>query len=313
MPGAAEALNADPAAGAETPAAGAETPAGAAPAAGAETPAVGTGDPWFKDVVPADRHDYVVNKGWKSPGDMFESYTNLEKMNGVPAEARADALLIRPKPDAKPEEQTAFLDKALSSFVPEKPEGYGDLGLKLKEGEALPPEIESARGWMKEAGVPTLMAPRLVAAYQADLIKAEAAFEAQSIEDMKALATEFGGNAEDNFELGRRAFRAAKEQAGIDDSVVARMERAIGTKATMKLFVSFGKNQVELPGGGAPGNAGNAGSGFRQTPETAKAQAAAMRQDSAFLARFNSPNIATRNAAIAEIEAFDKIAAGTSA
>lgn len=288
----------------ETPAAG-ETPAPAAAAPDGASVAK-----WYAD-LPATQHGYIENKGWGSPADVLESYTNLEKLNGVPADAKADALLLRPKADATPEDIAAFIEKASGAYVPATAADYGNLGLDVKDGEALPPEIEQARNWMKEAGIPAPMAPKLVAAYQADLAKAEADFQTQSTKDMTDLATDFGAKAEDNFELGRRAFRAAKEQAGIGAEHLAKIERAIGTSAMMKMFISMGKNQVEMPGGGAPGNAGNSNSGFSMSAEGAKAKATSMRQDSAFLARYNSPNIGTRNAAIAEIEAVDKVAAGS--
>lgn len=260
--------------------------------------------------IPADRKDYVDNKGWKGPNDMLESYTSLEKTLGLSPDARADALLVRPKADAKPEEQAAFVEKAISAYVPDKAEGYGNLGIDLKEGESLPVEIEQARGWMKEAGIPAPLAPKLVAAYQADLAKAETAFQNQSTQDMKDLASEFGDKSEDNFELGRRAFRAAKEQ-GLTPEKLAAMERAVGTKDLMKLFIGFGKNQTELPGGGAPGNSGNASNGFTLSVEGAKAKVQSLLQDSAFQARYNSPNIQTRQAAIAEMEVYQKAATGT--
>lgn len=274
---------------------GGETPAPLDPGSGAgATPA--TGEPWYKD-LPAERHAYIENKGWKSPADAIESYTNIEKTLGLPADARAEALLVRPKADAKPEEQAAFLDKANSAFVPETADKY-DLGLKPEE---ITPEIEQSAKWMLDAKVPQPLAQRLVAAYKADAAAAEAKFEAASLQDMKDLGDELGDKFGDFEAQGRAAFRAAKEQAGFTAEQAAAVERAIGTKGMLKLFASFGRNMGELPSPGA--EARESGSGqFTQSPAQAKAKIDTLLQDSAFLARYNSPNQKMRAGAIAEME-----------
>lgn len=297
--------------GAETTTTGTETTATTEQAGGVETATTAAEAPWYKDSIPAEAHSLVETKGWKSPADMLQSYQNIEKVMGLPADAKAEAILVRPKDGAPASEVQAFVERAVSHLVPESAEGYGDLGLGLKDGEALPPELEQARGWMHEAKVPTTQAPALVAAYQKSVAAAEAAFEAQSAKDMTDLATEFGEKWEDNAELGRRAFRAAKEQAGFDENDLSAIERAVGTKKMMNLFIAQGGNLVEAGGGGAPGNAGATTTNFKVTRESAAQKATELRQDSAFLARFNSPNVQTRNAAITEIEKWDKIAAGT--
>lgn len=304
-----ETAGAEAATGQAQTAATTEQSAGAEAATGQAQTAAG-GDPWYKD-LPADSHATIEAKGWKGPAELLESYRNIEKVMGLPAEAKAEAILVRPKADAKPEEVQAFVEKAVAHLVPENAEGYGNLGLDLKDGEALPPELEQARGWMHEAKIPSTQAPALVAAYQKSVEAAEAAFEAQSTKDMTDLATEFGDKWEDNAELGRRAFRAAKEQAGLDEAGLAAIERAIGTKAMMKLMIAQGRNLVEAPGGGAPGNTGTTNANFKVTKESAQAKITEKLSDSVFMARYNSPNIGERNKAIAEMEALQKIAAGT--
>lgn len=296
-------------AGAETSAAAAETPAAAVPAPGAETPATpaSSDKPWYADIVPADKATYVEGKHWKGPSDLFDSYVSLEKTLGLPADVRADTLLIKPKADAKPEETEAFLTKALVGFVPATAAEY-DVGIKPEE---MPPEVQTSLDWMHAAGTPQPIAAKLVAEYQKSLAAGEAAFEKQSIEDMKSLAGEFGDKFNDMAELGRRAFKAAEQDAGLTKEQVSQIERVIGTKALMKLFIAQGRNLVENPGGGAPGNAGNQGGGFQVSPEGAKAQIQSKFHDSEFMARYNSPNQATRKSAIDEMERLQKIATGT--
>lgn len=288
----------------------AETPAAAAPAPGAETPvapASASDKPWYADIVPADKATYVEGKHWKGPSDLFDSYVSLEKTLGLPADVRADTLLIKPKADAKPEETEAFLTKALVGYVPEKAADY-DIGIKAED---MPPEVQTSLDWMHAAGTPQPIAAKIVAEYQKSLAAGEAAFEKQSIDDMKSLAGEFGEKFNDMAELGRRAFKAAEQDAGLTKEQVGQIERVIGTKALMKLFIAQGRNLVENPGGGAPGNAGNSNGGFQVSAEGAKAQIQGKFNDSEFMARYNSPNQATRQSAIAEMERLQKIATGT--
>jgi hypothetical protein len=263
--------------------------------------------PWYADIVPADKATYVEGKHWKGPSDLFDSYVSLEKTLGLPADVRADTLLIKPKADAKPEETEAFLTKALVGYVPEKAADY-DVGIKAEE---MPPEVQTSLDWMHAAGTPQPIAAKIVAEYQKSLAAGEAVFEKQSIEDMKSLAGEFGDKFNDMAELGRRAFKAAEQDAGLTKEQVGQIERVIGTKALMKLFIAQGRNLVENPGGGAPGNSGNSNGGFQVSAEGAKAQIQGKFNDSEFMARYNSPNQATRQSAIAEMERLQKIATGT--
>jgi len=305
---------------------GAEALAGAEPAApAAETPVIEgqavlvaetpiapaapapADKPWYDGIVPADKATYVEGKHWKGPSDLFDSYVSLEKTLGLPADVRADTLLIKPKADAKPEETEAFLTKALVGYVPEKAADY-DVGIKAEE---MPPEVQTSLDWMHAAGTPQPIAAKIVAEYQKSLAAGEAAFEKQSIDDMKSLAGEFGEKFNDMAELGRRAFKAAEQDAGLTKEQVGQIERVIGTKALMKLFIAQGRNLVENPGGGAPGNAGNSNGGFQVSAEGAKAQIQGKFNDSEFMARYNSPNQATRQSAIAEMERLQKIATGT--
>lgn len=260
---------------------------------------------WYKD-LPAERHAYIENKGWKSPNDVLDSYTNIEKTLGLPADARSDALLVRPKADAKPEEQAAFLDKALKPFVPESADKY-DLGIKNEE---MPVELKTSADWMHKAGVPQPMAQKLAAEYLESKKAADAAFEEQSAKDMKDLATELGDKFGDFEEMSRRAFRAAKEQSGLTIEQVETIEKSIGTKQMLKLFGSFGKNMTELPGPGG-GNNGKDGNQFGTSPAQAKASIDAKFRDSEFMARYNSPDQRVRQTAIAEMEALQKAATGT--
>lgn len=295
-------------------------PAGDPPAAPPQTPPATppTGDPpvgdppaaeksWFSE-LPADKHAYIQNKGWQSPADVLESYTNIEKTLGLPADARADALLVAPKADAPEEARTAFLEKATKGFVPETPEGYGFDKL-VPEGVEPPAILGEAAAAAHAAGLPAPLAAKFIGSMLEADKKAEAAFDAQSVTDLKDLAAEYGDKFDDNMELGRRALHAAKEQAGLDDTAIPQIERAIGTKAMLKLFHTFGKNMTEAPAPDGTKSADGAAQ-FQASPAAAKAKIQSLQQDSAFMARYLSPNPGERAKAIAEMESLQKVAAG---
>jgi hypothetical protein len=305
------ALLGDPA---PAPEGGAQPPAGApenqqppAPEAGAQPPAAEPEKPWYEG-LPTDKYAYIQNKGWQSPADVLESYTNIEKTLGLPADARADALLVAPKADAPEEARTAFLEKATKGFVPETPEGYGFDKL-VPDGVEPPPILSEAAAAAHAAGLPAPLASKFIGQMLEADKKAEAAFDAQSVTDLKDLAAEYGDKFDDNMELGRRALRAAKEQAGLGDEAIPQIERAIGTKAMLKLFATFGKNMTELPAPDGTKSADGAAQ-FQTSPAAARAKIEALKQDSAFMARYLSPNPGMKQKAIDEMEALQKIAAG---
>jgi len=264
---------------------------------------------WYSG-LPADRHGYIENKGWADPNAVIDSYTNLEKTLGLPADARADALLVVPKGDAKPEERDAFLTKAVASFVPESPDKY-DFGLKP---EQMTPEIEQSAGWMHKAGVPQPIAAKLVAEALAANAARETAFTAQSLQDVKDLTAEYGDKFGDFEVTSRMGYNAVKEGAGLTDEHLNAIERAIGTKTMLKVFGTIGKNLTELPGPGGEAKTGGAAvgdGGFKTSPAQADAKIQALFKDSEFMSRYNSPNMAQRQTAIAEMEALQKIKSGT--
>lgn len=62
---------------------------------------------WLGEGVAPELVGYAQNKGWQSPKDLLESYQNLEKMRGVPAER----LLTLPAGDADDAAKAAFWEK----------------------------------------------------------------------------------------------------------------------------------------------------------------------------------------------------------
>jgi hypothetical protein len=266
------------------------TPAPAAPAAK---------DNWW-EALPADVKPTITAKGWDklSSSEAIEatlsSYVNLEKLMGAD---KAGRTVVLPKENATPEEFAEFT-KALG--VPESADKY-----TLTAPKGLNEEVVGeAKSWMHEAGVPPILAQRLVdAVAKSEAAKLEA-WEAQSQKEMQDLAAEWGTKFDDNAEIGRRAAKAA----GLTPEQFTKIEMAVGTKNFMNIFMKFGLSMVEAP---APNPANNSTGGqFVMNKAEAQQKANNLRNNPDFQARYLSPNIGVRQQAISELEELMKAAAG---
>lgn len=83
-----------------------------------------TGDPpatppsdWTSGIEDADLKGYAENKGWETPSDLLNSYKNLEKLRGVPAEQ------IVQWPD-DPSNREAMMPVYAKMGMPEQADGY---------------------------------------------------------------------------------------------------------------------------------------------------------------------------------------------
>lgn len=195
--------------------------------------------PWyegFKD--PQVKEWLTAYKGaYPNPEAVAQKALNLEKFVGAEKAGRG---LIMPKPDAKPEEWRAFWSKV---GAPEKPEGY-----KLPEGLDKDEGIIKLRDHAHKLGVPAALFEGLTG-YLVEQIRAtddndDQDFAARAEKEMQELRAEWRGTAfDENSELGRRAataFIPHKDAAELE-TIITKMEGAIGTKATMKLFAKIGK------------------------------------------------------------------------
>ena len=256
------------------------------PAAAATPPAE---KPWW-DSLPDGLKTAAAAKQWKDPAAAVESYVNLEKIMGAD---KAGRTVMLPKDDATPEEVGSFF-KQLG--VPETAEQY-----ELTTPQGIPEDtVNEAKNWMHEAGVPPKLAQRLVDSVAKAEAAKLAAWEKQSNAEMNDLAVEWGTKFEDNSELARRAFKAS----GLPEPALTKLEMAIGTKAMLAMFHKFGMNMTEAAAP-APGNGGGQ---FVMNKAQAQAKVDSLRSSSDFQARYLSPNVQLRNAAIAELEELTRIA-----
>lgn len=238
--------------------------AAAAAAKGAAGAGSGGQPAWYDSFESQETKDWLKAYGPAYPN--AEAVTmkalNLEKFLGAEKAGRG---VIVPKADAKPEEWRAFYAKA--GGVPEKPEGYKIENEKL----AKDPILNKLKTEAHKIGMPPAMFNAITAFYGAEVAAAEAAqtaeFETFATGQLNELKTEWGGEYDKKATFGQRAVATfipgSPEQR---QTILNKMEGALGTKVTMQLWASIGEAIGEhgfIDGGASPNNGG-------MTPEAAR-------------------------------------------
>lgn len=249
----------------------------------------GTGD-WTSS-FPDEIRGVIQTKGWKNPGDVINSYSNLERLLGADKAGRG---VVLPKDDAPAEEWASFYNRL---GRPESTDGYK---LPVPDGDAGA-FAKQAASWFHEAGLTAKQAETLSAKWNehmgGTMQSQQAEFEQKAALDMQDLQKAWGEKFEANAELARRARR----EAGLSDQEGQAIERALGLKKAAEVFAFLGKQFAEAPmKGGEGAQAGR----FGGTPEDARARIAALKQDAGWTSRYLSGDADAR----AEFERLHKIA-----
>lgn len=269
-----------------TPPAGAPAPSGTG-APGANPPPA----PWFAGFQNPELRGYVETKGFQGPEALADSYRNLERLRGVPA----DRLLSLPeKPDAP--EWDAVWNRL---GRPEKPDGYG---LQVPDGQDRT-FADRMAATMHKLGVSKSAAAGLNAEWNAFIAEEMAAADrdAQQADaaDLAGLRSEWGAKYDEHVELGRRAGR----EFGLSEDEFTAVQRALGSGKTLKLFARIGEKMAE-PGRFDAG--GGSSPGFSMTPDGARARLNALQADKDWAAKYMNGDVAARQ----EAERLAKIIAG---
>ena len=218
---------------------------------------------WF-DAFPEDVRGTVQTKGWASPLDAIQSYTNLEKFLGADKSGRG---LVIPKDDATPDEWGQVYDRL---GRPQSPDQY-----KISMPDGAPPEFaQAAAGKFHELGLNTKQAEGLAAWWNQQTETMLGARQTQTTQaaemEMAQLQQEWGKEFDVNIELGRRAAR----QVGVDEATLSKLEEAMGTKWMLEHFSTIGKGMGEdsfVDGSG--------GGKFGMSPEAARVRINQLKSD----------------------------------
>lgn len=179
---------------------------------------------------------YLQNKGWdKDPLKAISSYQELEKFNG----ADADHLMKIPKDMAE--------DGALDSIYDRlgRPEAADKYTLDLGDIQVDQTRMSMASEVAHKAGLNNAQFEALA---KADAEYTAAAQETYNKEvaqqqeiEYQTLQKEWGPKAAEREELARRGLRSMLPQGVDKDSLTAKIEDAIGTANTLRLFANVGE------------------------------------------------------------------------
>jgi hypothetical protein len=232
----------------------------------------------------------VQTKGWKSPNDVINSYSNLEKLMGSDKAGRG---VILPKDDAPPEEWGKFYQKL---GRPENPDGY-----KLNVPDGASQEFaNTAAKKFHELGITAKQGEQLAQWWNEHMGSAQHTYDEQfaqkSVIEIQDLKKEWGVKFDENAEIAKRAIR----ESGMSDDEAIAIERAIGIKKAAQVFSFLGKQFAESQAKGMDSGK----SSFAATPSDAKAKIAALRNDQQWTSKYLNGDVDAR----AEFERLHRIA-----
>lgn len=254
--------------------------------------AAGSPSPWAG--LSEDIRGFVEMKGWKDPGAAIESYRNLEKLRGVPAER----LLTLP---AKEDDAEAWNSIYGRLGRPSKPEEYGIEGVAPE----LIAEVHKAGLTKRQASA---LAGFITERAGKSKAEADAKWEAESAAADEALKREWGGEFETNLKAATQLANRVRTGLNMDqaqwDAFADKMQRAVGVETAVKMFALLGRGLGEHKFVEGEGK----GEGFGMTPARAKAELGQLRLDPEHQKRKMSENKAVRMAAVEREMALDKIA-----
>lgn len=221
---------------------------------------------WVDQIEDTTIKSFVVNKGWKSPGDVAHGYFHLEKLLG-------GEKIPMPKGDTDAEGWNRVY-KAIGR--PETPEGY-----------KLPAPANGERGFIDAAakvfhdnGLSGKQASALAKWYSdfsGTITQAQQqAAERRNATELETFKKEQGSMFDAQLELGRRA---AKQFGFTNDELVA-FESAHGTRALLTRFAAIGQALGEhvVTGKGAEG--------FGLNATQASARLEELKRDKEFTAKY---------------------------
>lgn len=240
--------------------------AGANANAGANAGGTGATTTDWTSTLDADKKGYVQNKGFKAPSDLLESYINLEKLRGVPAER----LLKKPDDKATPEEWKEFNEKL---GVPKEAKEYT---IPVKDGDD-PDFAPWAQKTFYELGVPKAQAEKLLAkwdSYYADKVVAhQKATELKIQQTEDAFKKELGAKYDETNNKAKKTASAF----GIDGPTIDKLEKSLGYSGVMKFLAAVGDKMGEADF--VDNDNTTAGKFGAMSPEAARARIDAIKAD----------------------------------
>lgn len=253
-----------------------------APAAPAPAPAPAASEPasWLAG-APEDITAFVQNKGWKDPATAIESYRQLEKHMGTPA----DKLLRLPDFDKA---EKASLDDFYGKLGrPGTPDKY-ELKLPENANDVQKSSLDFLKGQFHEAGLSQRQAAKVAEALWQNESRLKESVNAlrqsKFAEAEAALKAEWGAAYEKNQVVAKNA----AEALGLDEADVGVLKSILGPKAVQFLHnvgARMGEDQF----------VGEGSNGFgTMSPAQAREEIRRLQGDSEFTAKYLAGNVEAR-------------------
>lgn len=228
---------------------------------------------------PEDR-GYVENKGWKANSDLLNSYRNLEKLRGVPAER----LATLPESWDDEAQVKAFMERLPGDRF-RAPEKADDYGFTAMEG-ADPTQAQALQEIAFKHGVP----PKLASAVMADIMAHEKVarenvmtqIAEETAVELGRLKAKIGSGWDEYVAHGKRAMA----KFGITQEEAEAMETNVGAARMFEIWNAVGKQMGE-----AAYVDGARDKGHTMSKEGAQSERARLMADRGFMARYLNGDI----------------------
>lgn len=232
---------------------------------------------WVREWDAADA-GIVEKRGWKTPHDLFKSYSELQK-------TLSNDKIVLPKDGADPKEWDAVFNRLGRPESPDKyvmPEGADESMWK-----ALAPRLH-------KSGMNQSQVNDVAAGYNEYVQAITAQMQADLRTDFKAaeeqLAKEWGVNQPKEIEIERRTMRAL----GIDIATVERMAQGGGKGGALLIHRLLGLAGRAISEDEGANMAGDESLGFAGTPNRAAAQLQELKNDKSFMERYQKGDAAAK-------------------
>jgi hypothetical protein len=240
---------------------------------------VGEGDsaqPWYNAIPEGEARSHIETKGYKNPAELALANYSLTRLQ------RNDPTVVAlPKPDAAPEDMTAFYR---SIGAPETEEGY-----ELKFGEEVTVDdgmVKFGKGVFHKAGLRPDQAQIIADGWNEHAASMGADFAEQNAQqnatEIEALRSEWGEKWDQNVAAGRRVVQALE----LGETEMSKIENAIGSSALLGLMAKLGHKSGESTFKGAGDGGGDPNDPAKMSPEKADARIKELQADVEFQKKY---------------------------
>jgi hypothetical protein len=253
-----------------------------------------TGFDWKSVGVDDAGLNMVNDRQWKSPADLLKSYSNLEKLTGVPA----DQIIKLPKGN----DPAAWNEVYTKLGRPESADKYV---IPVPEGQ--PKEFASeASKWFHEAGLPQSAVTKIAEKWNGFMDAQQKAHAEKQAQDQQIQVNELKKTWGAEYDKNASVVDRAAETFGMNQDQLSALKQVLGPKGAMEFLHKIG-SKIAVEGQGDPAGMTQRGE-FTMNADQAKAEIARLKGDKDFARLFTSADPKQRMEARANMDRLHKLA-----